>query len=764
MSVTQASLMRRKAAKDFLKASHTMLRMLSGKPQLSFAFDARYYPDPLRTPKSNKITLPASMRPDDSSDRAILRGEIDRAAAWFRYHDATAFQSGRYPEAPLINQTKYIVTPLHQKNEHIRLFHEAMEKARCEALMIAREHTEGLRVNMLGTLVSQRLHPIIHTTDKWDAEALASNISTLISGVLNFNFRINPERPLETEFTRIGGKRISDILERAEKALAARDYNDPIYSRLSWSFSRWSSDKPERISSVYADRADIAEGFYLGTIALLAGTRAMQPDVAHRAELWAARIAKAAQPEITDIHHFAHDPDGFAILASIVIENYIKAYPKDLFPTIEQPKKKKKKRNRRHHYKPERAHNLGALDRLQDTGRVAQPLAPPEAPLKETGPEKADDLDIEIEESDDVDLAALFEEMAADETKDAKKAKLDPATVPTGKGGIVLAPDSKEAKLLATYEEVQRIAGKQVFRATDFILDESELARNFEIILKQHAAHLPIFNTLARKLERALRMQEHALPIFRQPEGHLDTNLLSTIIMDPTAQDIYRDAEIQWKQGSGTHDAAVMFLLDMSGSMHNDPIQFATLSARALATQLARVGVKVAIAGYGQGNGRGIIGNRAAFVMFKDFKEPMQRTEHHLGLVHGQLPTSGNADPEALLWARGQLLARPEKRKILFVMCDNGPSSMIIQSQQPTNDHLATAIKLLYATRGIDVVAMGIKSDVSEHYGQERSFSVNDPQDLGRMFTQRLTDLLVLKPHGAPNGQRRMKASGLSLN
>ena len=102
-----------------------------------------------------------------------------------------------------------------------------------------------------------------------------------------------------------------------------------------------------------------------------------------------------------------------------------------------------------------------------------------------------------------------------------------------------------------------------------------------------------------------------------------------------------------------------------------------------------------------------------------------------------------NIDGEALLWAHGRLMARPESRKILMVISDGAPVDDATLSANETNyldRHLREVIARIEAEKKVELLAIGIGHDVGRYYG--RSVTLRDVSKLGETMTNELVRLM----------------------
>ena len=106
-----------------------------------------------------------------------------------------------------------------------------------------------------------------------------------------------------------------------------------------------------------------------------------------------------------------------------------------------------------------------------------------------------------------------------------------------------------------------------------------------------------------------------------------------------------------------------------------------------------------------------------------------------------------NIDGEALLWAHGRLIARPEERKILMVISDGAPvddSTLSVNSGSYLEKHLRQVIGWIEAKSPVQLVAIGIGHDVTRYY--QRAVTIMDADQLGGTMVEQLAGLFDTPP------------------
>jgi hypothetical protein len=99
----------------------------------------------------------------------------------------------------------------------------------------------------------------------------------------------------------------------------------------------------------------------------------------------------------------------------------------------------------------------------------------------------------------------------------------------------------------------------------------------------------------------------------------------------------------------------------------------------------------------------------------------------------------GTPDLDCLQWITPQLMARPEDKKVLFVICDGEPTT--------ANDELTRRLRASYKKyieacklAGIKIFGFGIQADLSEYYGEDWAYV--SERSLASTFIERLRIIL----------------------
>lgn len=292
---------------------------------------------------------------------------------------------------------------------------------------------------------------------------------------------------------------------------------------------------------------------------------------------------------------------------------------------------------------------------------------------------------------------------------------------------------------------------------------QAELARLRAQLDQSLARFEGMIARMANRLQRKLMAQQQRSWEFDLDEGILDAARLSRVVVNPATP-------LSFKQEKETdfRDTVVCLLIDNSGSMRGRPIAVAAMSADILARTLERCGVKVEILGFttrawkggqsreawlraGKPQNPGRL-NDLRHIIYKSADAPWRRARINLGLMLREGLLKENIDGEAILWAHGRLVQRPEQRRILMVISDGAPVDDSTLSANPGNyleRHLREVIAWVEARGEVDLLAIGIGHDVTRYY--RRALTISDPEQLGGAMLGQLSGLFE-----PTDGRRRL--------
>ncbi len=306
----------------------------------------------------------------------------------------------------------------------------------------------------------------------------------------------------------------------------------------------------------------------------------------------------------------------------------------------------------------------------------------------------------------------------------------------------------------------------ETVRAED-LCDAAELDRLRSYLDKQLANLQGAVARLANRLQRRLMAQQNRAWDFDLEEGQIDAARLSRVVIDPM-----HPLTFKMERDTDFRDTVVTLLLDNSGSMRGRPITVAATCADILARTLERCGVKVEILGFttrawkgGQSREAWLQAGKPAapgrlndlrHIIYKAADAPWRRSRRNLGLMMREGLLKENIDGEALAWAHGRLIARPEQRKVLMMISDGAPVDDSTLSVNPGNyleRHLRHVIEEIETRSPVELIAIGIGHDVTRYY--RRAVTIVDAEELAGAMTDKLAELFAEEGSGRQGGSGR---------
>ena len=258
---------------------------------------------------------------------------------------------------------------------------------------------------------------------------------------------------------------------------------------------------------------------------------------------------------------------------------------------------------------------------------------------------------------------------------------------------------------------------------------------------------------LANRLQRRLLAKQNRTWEYDLDEGTLDASRLEQIIVDPVNPLAFKhEKEMQFR------DTVVTMLIDSSGSMRGRSIVTAATCSDILGSTLERCGVGVEILGFTTSAWRGGLSredwinagkpenpgrlNDVRHIIYKSADMPWRRCRKNLGLMMREELLKENIDGEALIWAHNRLTNRSEHRKVLMVISDGLPvdnSTLLANPSNYLEQHLKYAIDMIENHSLVELIAIGIGHDVTNHYN--RAVTINEPEQLAGAMIDQLASL-----------------------
>jgi cobaltochelatase CobT len=339
-------------------------------------------------------------------------------------------------------------------------------------------------------------------------------------------------------------------------------------------------------------------------------------------------------------------------------------------------------------------------------------------------------------------------------------------------GGVAAAlrkrsPDERAAadgEGRASGANMNLIAGGMNYRAYttahDRVSNAASLARREELVDLQKKLETelstirPLIARLAKRLMRVLLARQTRTWQFDLEEGVLDGARLAPFVASHGNARPFKA-----EQESPFPSTVVTLLIDHSGSMRGRPMLIAALTVEIFARVLERCGVRCEVlgfttrdwdggaparewasAGYPPEPGRL---NALEHIVIKSADMPWRRARAALGLFLHDEMLKENIDGEALAWAHGRLLTRPELRRILVVVSDGTPmdeATLAANGHEYLEQHLVSVVEQIETRSPVQLAAIGIGHNVSAFYSN--ATTVARMEQLGPALTTKLMALL----------------------
>ena len=356
------------------------------------------------------------------------------------------------------------------------------------------------------------------------------------------------------------------------------------------------------------------------------------------------------------------------------------------------------------------------------------------------------DENAELTEQAELVRNAEFDPLADDEPEDPDDKVIADAI-------DVEASGRGQARLSSIHYKVFDDEADEICKA-ESLADSYELKRLRKELDRHVRNYEPMIGQVTNRLQQVLLSRQQRNWEQDRDEGEVDPQRLTRLIIDPLSTLVYRvESEVP------VRDTTVCLLIDNSRSMFGKPIATAACCADLITRVLERCGVSTEVLGfttasmYGgavteQWQAQGCPAdagriNTIRHIIYKSAAATWKRSRDNFGLMLDKELLKQNIDGEALLWAQQRLLMRLEKRRILIVISDGRPSDSSTLKANHKNfliDHLDQVITMIERRAAIELVAIGVGHQVSDHY--RRSFMLDDVEQLGLLMMSELSRLL----------------------
>lgn len=301
------------------------------------------------------------------------------------------------------------------------------------------------------------------------------------------------------------------------------------------------------------------------------------------------------------------------------------------------------------------------------------------------------------------------------------------------------APEDLRSLLTETMtEHADAARGDRVYRVYSTAEDKIGVPREPEAAekaVRQVFAHdldeqtRQIYGPLVERFNGLLRARTLDYTVRGLDSGELDPSMLHNLAIAHHTTDPHVRAQAQhvFQQrvpGLALTATAVALSVDRSGSMAGVRDRLAMMCTNIIASALEGVRVPFMASTW---NNRGTnhyaratqaerdLYNRWSALtidVIKGFNETWTTVRDRLILLRG---TSCNVDGESIWWQAQQLLARPEPRKVMWVLCDGEPSGSSGDNERMLAQHLHEIVARIRA-HGIELRCIGINAPEAGAY------------------------------------------------
>jgi hypothetical protein len=250
---------------------------------------------------------------------------------------------------------------------------------------------------------------------------------------------------------------------------------------------------------------------------------------------------------------------------------------------------------------------------------------------------------------------------------------------------------------------------------------------------------IELLGTQGKEMIRHFISQTKPRIIRRQDGGRFDA---TTFLKDRFRTDVFNE-----KMSGTLEKAALAIALDNSGSMDGDRAVTASKLLSGLLYLADKNGIPTLAAGYTDANTYygSYSGGRTYPVridVIKTFEERFDNLAMRRCVPLPEGYRGYTPDLDCVQWITPQLWARPEGKKILFIICDGEPNAQLNE----LDDRLKSSYKkYLDACKlaGIKVFGFGIDSDLSPYFGED--WACVSSRSLASTFMAKLKSVLNSK-------------------
>ena len=234
---------------------------------------------------------------------------------------------------------------------------------------------------------------------------------------------------------------------------------------------------------------------------------------------------------------------------------------------------------------------------------------------------------------------------------------------------------------------------------------------------------------LAQRLLAVFGVAEEDDWQFGQNDGMLDGRRLGQLVANPANHELFKRRNLQ-----RTSNTAVTFLVDNSGSMKRQRFLAVAVLVDTFSRALDLAGISNEVLGFTTGawsGGRALADwkaagepsppgrmNEAMHIVYKDADTSWRRSRSSLAALSDPQHFREGLDGEALVWAHGRMMSRPEPRKILVMISDGSPTDAATSNVNRSDfldDHLAGVADRIERWSPVEFGAIGIDLDMAPY-------------------------------------------------
>ena len=254
------------------------------------------------------------------------------------------------------------------------------------------------------------------------------------------------------------------------------------------------------------------------------------------------------------------------------------------------------------------------------------------------------------------------------------------------------------------------------------------LGGSFSSFIREFETHitpkLVSQENFAQQVRRLIQIKAKVQRQYGVKKGKLDQSRLSRICFKAPG---FSERIFKNKIENKTLDAAITVLVDMSGSMSGEKVQYALASTLLVNEVCSTLNLPIEILGFTDCRDKAGDSQPAMIIYksFQDFKVTDDELKEYFG--RSSRCMSGNPDGENILWAHHRLIKRKERKKVLIVMSDGSPAAS--KCSTGLANFTDKVIKEIEQSKVVDIYGLGLCSNSVQGYYKANSV-VDNPADI----------------------------------